>query len=83
MTDNHSLLARLAACRAHQEQEAAGFCAALAAGREPTPEQQRAYTTAGHFERMKRRRWAREGRLGPVAQAEQLLADAQERGATP
>jgi hypothetical protein len=80
---DQGLFSRLAAAQARREQEVAGFLAALVEGREPTAEQQRAYTVAGHAERMLRRRWAREGRLGPAAQAEQLLADAYEEGQNP
>lgn len=79
MNDDHGLFARLATARARREQEVAGFLAALTEGREPTAEQQQAYTAAGRAERIRCRSLARDGLLGPLAQAEQLIADAYEQ----
>lgn len=76
--DRQGLFARLAAAQARRDAEVDGFLAALAQSLEPTAEQRRAYDAAAHGERMLRRRFAREGRLGPIAEAEQLIADIHE-----
>lgn len=78
MTGAQDPFAYLAEIQARLDAGLDGFLAALTEDRRPARAQQRAYDAAGRAERMLCRRLAREGLLGPVAEAEQLAADAYE-----